>query len=95
MNLPVVEVVAPNLWCSICTPAQLYVILTIITIVGLAIKKQFMAIISKLIFALIYTFILNWLCDKGWTTLSWVLVLLPFIIILLIVIGFLFFAVKK
>ena len=37
----------------------------------------------KLLFAFIWTFVLGWLCNKGLRTLSWFLVLLPYIIIAL------------
>ena len=40
-----------------------------------------MAIATKLVFALIWTFLLGWLCSKGLKTLSWFLVLLPYILI--------------
>ena len=41
----------------------------------------------KLIFAVIYTFILGWLCKKGWKGLAWFLVLLPYVMILLMMFG--------
>jgi hypothetical protein len=46
-----------------------------------------MAILGQLIFAVIYTFILSWLCSKGWKSLAWFLVLLPYILILLMIFG--------
>jgi hypothetical protein len=46
-----------------------------------------MAILSNLLFALVYTFILSWLCKIGLTALSWFLVLLPFVLILLMMFG--------
>jgi hypothetical protein len=42
-----------------------------------------LAVAFKLLFAFIWTFILGWLCSKGLKTLSWFLVLLPYIIIAL------------
>ena len=84
-----------NLWCRICTPAQLYVILTGISIIALAVKKQFMAIPLKLVFAIVYTFLLNWLCDKGWSTMSWILVIFPFIAMLIVVAVLLYVGVKN
>lgn len=98
MSVPVMatQVVAEsNLWCRICTPAQLYVILTGIAIIAMAVKKQFMSIPFKLVFAVIYTFFLSWLCDKGVTWLSWLLVIFPFIAMLIAVAVFLYFGVKK
>lgn len=84
-----------NLWVRICTPAQLYIILTGIAIIALAVKKQFMSIPFKLLFALIYAFFLNWLCDKGWTTMSWILVIFPFIAMLIVSAVFIYLGIKN
>jgi len=94
MAIPTQIISEPSLWCRICTPAQLYVILTALSVIALVIQKQFMSIPIKLVFALIYTFLLNWLCDKGWTNLSWVLVILPFISMLIVVAVFLYSGVR-
>jgi hypothetical protein len=72
----------------LCTPAKLYFALAILSIlIGLFSGFNFMAILGKLIFAVIYTFILSWLCSKGWKSLAWFLVLLPYILILLMIFG--------
>jgi hypothetical protein len=70
---------------KLCTPAKIYfaiaVIATIISLFnGMA---TLMMAFWKLIFAFIWTFVLGWLCDKGFTSISWFLVLLPYIIIIL------------
>ncbi len=73
---------------ELCDPAKLYFVLVIISIIiGLFSGFKVLAIIIKLFFAFIWTMILNWLCKKGWKTLSWILVLLPFILILLAYFG--------
>jgi F0F1-type ATP synthase assembly protein I len=46
-----------------------------------------MAVLGKLIFAVLYTFVLGWLCSKGYKSLSWFLVLLPYVLILLTFFG--------
>ena len=46
-----------------------------------------LAVFVKLIFIFVWTFLLNLLCSKGYKNLSWFLVLLPYVIVLLIVIG--------
>lgn len=77
-----------NSFSELCSPAKLYFVLVIISIIiGLFSGFQILAIIVKLIFAFIWTIVLNWLCKKGWKTLSWILVLLPFILIVLVYIG--------
>ena len=73
---------------QLCEPAKLYFILVIISIIiGLFNGFNVLAIIIKLFFAVIWTFILNWLCKKGWSTLSWILVILPFIIMIVVYVG--------
>jgi hypothetical protein len=80
---------------KVCTPAKLYFALAILSILlGLFSGFHFMAILMKLIFAVIYTFILSWLCKKGFTGLSWFLVLLPYVLILLMMFGVLKVAKK-
>ena len=77
-----------NNFNQLCAPAKLYFVLVIISIiVGLFSGFQFMAVLLKLIFAFVWTVILNWLCKKGWKTLSWILVLLPFIFIIILYFG--------
>ena len=75
---------------KLCTPAKIYFALAIFSILmGLFSGFNLMAILGKLIFAVIYTFILGWLCSKGWKSLSWFLVLLPYVLILLTFFGLL------
>ena len=79
---------------KLCTPAKLYFALAILSILlGLFSGFNIMAVLGKLIFAVIYTFILGWLCSKGWKSLAWFLVLLPYVLILLTFFGL--FAVSK
>jgi hypothetical protein len=75
---------------KLCTPAKLYFAIAIISIIiGLFSGFHFIAILGKLIFAFIYTFILSWLCKKGFKSLSWFLVLIPYVLLFLVIIGFL------
>lgn len=69
---------------KLCTPAKLYFAIAVIaTIIGLLNGVHMMYALWKLIFAFIWTFILGWLCDKGYSSISWLLVLLPYIFIVL------------
>jgi hypothetical protein len=73
---------------KLCTPAKIYFALAILSILmGLFSGFNIMAVLGKLIFAVIYTFILGWLCSKGWKSLAWFLVLLPYVLILLTFFG--------
>ena len=67
-------------FAELCDPAKLYVVLTIISVLFLLIGRQFGASFTKVLFAAIWTFLLNWLCQKGYSSLSWFLVLIPFIL---------------
>lgn len=74
---------------KLCTPAKLYFAIAVIAcIIALFSGSGVIVAFVKLVFAFIWTFILSWLCSMGYTSLSWFLVLLPYIIILLAVIGF-------
>jgi hypothetical protein len=73
---------------KLCTPAKIYFVLAIIaSIFALFSGMGIVSVIVKLIFAFIWTFILSWLCEKGYKSLSWFLVLLPYVVILLVLIG--------
>jgi cytochrome b subunit of formate dehydrogenase len=69
---------------KICTPARLYFAIAVIAAVfALFNGVTMMHTLWQLLFAFIWTFILGWLCDKGYTSISWFLVLLPYVLILL------------
>jgi hypothetical protein len=66
-----------------CTPAQLYLILGAIGILGTFIKNYSVeTLLTEALFLVIWAWVLNWLCSKGFKSISWVLVLLPFILVL-------------
>lgn len=74
---------------KLCTPAKLYFAIAVIAcLLALINGIGIIAVLVKLIFAFIWTYILSFLCSKGYQSISWFLVLLPYIIILLAVIGF-------
>lgn len=69
---------------KLCTPAKIYFAIAVIaTIIALFNGISLMMAFFKIVFAFIWTFVLGWLCDKGYTSISWLLVLLPYIIIAL------------
>jgi predicted PurR-regulated permease PerM len=73
---------------ELCTPAKIYFSLAILSIfIGLFNGIHIVMILTKLFFAFIWTYILAWLCKKGLKTLSWFLVILPFIMIFLVLFG--------
>jgi hypothetical protein len=58
----------------------LYLVVSAIFLV-LAIFRRISALtlITKGVFILIWTMVLNWLCSKGFKGLAWIIVLLPFL----------------
>ena len=73
---------------KLCTPAKIYFAIAVIaTVIGLFSGLPIMYSFWKLVFAFIWTFVLGWLCKKGYTSISWFLVLLPYILILLAMFG--------
>lgn len=73
---------------KLCTPAKIYFAIAVIaSVVALFSGVRVMAVVFKLLFAFIWTFLLGWLCQKGFRALSWFLVLLPYIFIALAMFG--------
>lgn len=69
---------------KLCTPAKIYFAIAVISAIvalfnGATLVNEFI----KILFAFLWTFLLGWLCSKGYHSISWLLVLLPYIIILL------------
>jgi len=68
---------------KLCTPALIYLVIAIIGIL-MAIKRTgIMSGVFSLIFVLIWTWFLNFLCKKGYNVVSWILLFLPFISVFL------------
>lgn len=64
-----------------CTPSQLYLVLAGISILaGFLRNFQFITLGVNALFVFIWAWILNFLCRKGLEAISWLLVLLPFIL---------------
>jgi hypothetical protein len=73
-----------------CTPAQLYLILGAIGIITAFLKNYGVwTLLTKSLFLVLWAYVLNWLCSKGFKAISWILVLLPFIMVL-----FTYFVIK-
>ena len=65
-----------------CTPAQLYLVLGAIGIImGFFTNYSIETLLTKSLFLVIWAWVLNWLCSKGFKAISWILVLLPFIMV--------------
>ena len=77
-----------NYFNNLCNPAKLYAVLVAITLIlALFNGIPIIAVAIKLVFAIVWTAVLNFICGKGYTWFSWVLVLLPFVLLVLGVLG--------
>jgi hypothetical protein len=70
---------------NLCTPAKIYLAIAFIaSIIMLFRGISLISVLMNLFFAGIWTIILGWLCKKGFSLLSWFLVLLPYILMILV-----------
>ena len=70
-----------------CTPAKVYFAILLANILCMLFHRVKIGFIfSKMLFGGIWTYFLTWLCKKGYSSVSWFLVLLPFFMIALVVI---------
>lgn len=69
---------------KLCTPAKIYFAIAVIaTVFDLYNGASIMFAFWEIFFAFIWTFILGWLCGQGYNSISWFLVLLPYILMFL------------
>lgn len=77
-----------DMFKQMCTPAQIYLVISVFAgLLSLLTENAVSSVIVNLLFALVWTYILSWLCKQGYENLSWFLVLLPYIILLLGMMG--------
>ena len=70
---------------ELCTPAKLYFVLVVLScIVALFNGVGFIHVAVNLIIAFLWTAALSWICGKGFSNVSWFLVLFPYILMLLV-----------
>ena len=66
---------------KLCGPAMVYFAFACLSILfGLMGNISGMSLVAKGIWAILWTYILNFVCEKGYETISWFLVLLPFVL---------------
>ncbi len=69
----------------ICTPALVYLVMSVLSIVFYFSKYSISTILFKGLFIGLWTWLLDYICSKGYSVVSWILVLLPFILFALII----------
>ena len=70
---------------STCTPALVYAAFSLSGIAVDAFAGSYGDATSKAIVAVILTLLLNTLCKRGYSTVAWVIVLIPFMLMTLII----------
>jgi len=71
---------------SLCVPALVYLVVAIIFVLLTITKMSATSLITKSFFVLLWTWFLNYLCNKGHTGIAWFLVIVPFLFLMLILI---------
>lgn len=81
---------------NLCSPAFLYLAVSFIVLVLMSIYRfNIVSIITKIIFILLWTYVLNFICVRGYPAVSWALVLLPYVLgIMMFAFAIDFFAMK-
>lgn len=70
---------------NLCPPAIIYIIFSIIQILFDFSYGMINTAIMKSIVAILVTFLLNWLCEKELSIISWIIVFVPFMLMTVIV----------
>lgn len=70
----------------LCPPAMIYLAISgLMVVYGVFINVGSLLLIVKVAFIALWTFLLNWLCSSGYSTLSWIILLFPIIMVTLMV----------
>lgn len=62
-----------------CTPTIIYIVFTLTHIIIDTLKGLYNVAFIKALMMISFSFILNFLCSKGLTVISWLIVFIPFI----------------
>ena len=69
---------------KLCNPAKLYLVVSVLGLVyGLFQRFSIVTLGTNFIFVILWTMVLNWLCSVGMKMVSWILVLLPYLMMFL------------
>ena len=67
-----------------CSPALLFLILSVLgTIFMVMTEFSLLTLVFNLVFIALWTWFLNFLCLKGHETVSWILVVMPYVFMIL------------
>ena len=74
----------------LCTPALIYLIFSVAQVLIDTFKGMYNTALIKIILTIVFTFLLNYLCQAGLGILSWIIIFIPFILMSVIVTMLLF-----
>ena len=69
---------------KLCAPALIYIVFSISQIVIDSFKGLYNVALVKLFVAILFTILLNHLCESGLGIISWIIVFIPFLIMSLV-----------
>jgi hypothetical protein len=70
---------------NLCTPAKIYFLIAILCLVYGFFNHFSLVLLSvNLFFSIVWTMVLSCLCDKGFSSFSWFLLLFPYILIFIV-----------
>jgi len=65
---------------KLCTPAFIYFIISVIYLIIHSFTNfNIMGIIIKMFFIILWSLFLNFLCSNGYSIISWLILILPFL----------------
>ena len=73
---------------QLCAPASMYLFISLLDIIFNAYMRLYNHLLIKTIVVLSVTLFLNVLCEKGFSEISWLIVLLAFIVIVIILLNY-------
>lgn len=70
---------------NLCTPAMLYLIISGIVFIIMTLSNKFnwKIVLFQLFCIFLWTWVLNLICSSGYSTISWILILVPFFMYLI------------
>ena len=84
LNLVYKKRMAKSDFMKMCNPAKLYLVVSVLGLVyGLFQRLSVITLGTNFIFVILWTMVLNYICSVGMKTVSWFLVLLPYLMLFL------------
>lgn len=65
---------------NVCSPALIYLIFSLTQIIVDASKKLYNVALVKFVMMILFTLLLNILCERGLGVISWIIVFVPFVL---------------